>query len=116
MQRQGGGRIIHISSIAGQSGGRIAPHYAASKAGMLGLTYFMARELGSDSITVNAVTPAGIPTDMLRDLGLGGLSGRPIPRKGTPDDVAAAVSFLASAEAGFITGEVISVSGGGFIG
>lgn len=115
MIRQGGGRIVNIASVAGQTGGAIGPHYAASKAGMIGLTRFMARELGPASITVNAIAPAGILTDMLRQLDLKG-SARPIPRAGTPMDVGAAVRFLASEDAGFITGQVLAVNGGSFIG
>lgn len=116
MQAQGAGRIINIASIAGQTGGAIGAHYAASKAGMIGLTRFMARELGPDKITVNAVAPSGVPTDLLRQLDLEPSTQRPIRRLGTPEDIAAAVSFLASDEAGFITGQVLGVNGGSFIG
>jgi 3-oxoacyl-[acyl-carrier protein] reductase len=116
MRAQIGGRIINITSIAGQTGGRIGPHYAASKAGLIGLTRFMARELGSAGITVNAIAPAGIQTDMLRELALHPAPERPVSRAGVPEDVAAAVQYLVSEQAGFITGQVLSINGGSFIG
>jgi 3-oxoacyl-[acyl-carrier protein] reductase len=116
MQRQGWGRIINLTSIAGQTGGRIGPHYAASKAGLMGLTRFMARELGPHGITVNAVSPSGIPSDLLDQLGLSPSAERPARRVGTPADVAAAVVYLASEAAGYVTGQELSVNGGSFIG
>lgn len=114
MRSQGGGRIIFMSSVAGQSGGAIAPHYAASKAGMLGLMRFMARELGPDRITVNAIAPAGIPTDIFRDIGMQPGRG-PLDRIGHVDDIATAVSFLVSDGAGYMTGQTLSINGGAFI-
>jgi 3-oxoacyl-[acyl-carrier protein] reductase len=111
------GRIVNISSIAGQTGGAIGPHYAASKAGILGLTRFMARELAPHGITVNAIAPAGIPTDLLTAMGRAGesLSARPVGRAGTPEDVAAAAVFLASDASGYITGQTLSVNGGSWM-
>ncbi len=108
------GRIINISSIAGQTGGRIGPHYAASKAGLLGLTKFMAQELAPYGITVNAAAPSGVPSDLITQGGSDpqALANRPVGRAGTPDDVAAAVVFLASEAAGYITGQTLSVNGG----
>ena len=116
MQRQGKGRIINITSIAGQTGGMIGPHYAASKAGLMGLTRFMARELGPHGLTVNAVSPAGVPSDLLTQLGLPPNADRPVRRVGQPADVAAAVCYLASEEAGYVTGQELAVNGGSFIG
>ena len=114
MRALGSGRIIHISSIAGQAASRIGPHYAASKAGMLGLMRFMARELGPDHITVNAVAPAGIYTEIFDDIGMKPSNGL-LDRAGQPEDVAAAVSYLASDAAGYVTGHTISVNGGSFM-
>ena len=114
MRAQGGGRIIHVSSLAGQAASGIGPHYAASKAGMLGLMRFMARELGPDRITVNAVAPAGIPTEIFDTLGMKPGRG-PLDRSGTPEDVAAAVSYLASDDAGYVTGDTISLNGGAYM-
>jgi 3-oxoacyl-[acyl-carrier protein] reductase len=116
MKGQNFGRIINLSSIAGQTGGGIGPHYAASKAGIIGLTRFMARELGSFGITVNAIAPSGIPTDLLFDLGFEPNANRPVGRFGNLGDVAAAVNYLASDSASYVTGQVISVNGGSFIG
>jgi 3-oxoacyl-[acyl-carrier protein] reductase len=116
MQRQRWGRIINITSIAGQTGGQIGPHYAASKAGLVGLTRFMARELGPNNITVNAVSPSGIPSELLDRLGLAPSAARPVGRVGTPQDIAAAVCYLAAEEAGYVTGQELAVNGGSFIG
>lgn len=116
MQRQGSGRIINITSIAGQTGGVIGPHYAASKAGLMGLTRFMARELGPHGITVNAVAPSGVPSDLLTQLGLPPSADRPVRRVGQPADVAGAVCYLASEAAGYVTGQELAVNGGSFIG
>lgn len=116
MQRAGGGRIIHMTSIAGQTGGGIGPHYAASKAGVIGLTRFMATELGPHGITVNAISPSGVPTELLSNLGMQPNDRRPVRRVGTPEDIAAAVSYLASAAAGYVTGQVLSVNGGSYYG
>lgn len=118
MSAQHYGRIINISSIAGQTGGRIGPHYAASKAGLLGLTRFMARELAPRGITVNAIAPSGIQSDLLAQTGADPtmLADRPVGRAGAPGDVAAAVVFLASEAAGYITGQTLGVSGGLWMG
>ena len=110
------GRIISISSVVGQSGNPGQANYAASKAGLIGFTKALAREVASRGITVNVVSPGMIETDMT-----GGLDATvretlatqiPIGRFGTPADVAAAVCFLASDEAAYITGQVLSVNGG----
>jgi 3-oxoacyl-[acyl-carrier protein] reductase len=116
MQRERWGRIINVTSIAGQTGGVIGPHYAASKAGLMGLTRFMARELGPSGITVNAVSPSGIPSALLDQLGLAPSADRPVRRVGQPADVAAAVCYLASEAAGYLTGQELAVNGGSFIG
>jgi len=109
-------RIINITSVVGQAGNAGQANYAASKAGLIGLTKSMAQEMASRHITVNAVSPGFIETDMT-----GGLSDEikanvldaiPVRRLGKAEDVAAAVRFLASEEAGFITGHVLAVNGG----
>jgi 3-oxoacyl-[acyl-carrier protein] reductase len=115
MVRQRGGRIINLSSRAYLGSPKMA-HYAASKAGILGLTRCMAMELGSYGITVNAVAPSQIDTEMLRSISGGFIEDRiqkvPLRRLGLPEDIAHAVVFLASAEASYITGEVLHVTGG----
>jgi len=116
MMRERWGRIINITSVVGQAGNAGQANYAASKAGLIGLTKSMAQEMASRHITVNAVSPGFIETDMT-----GGLSDEikakvldaiPVRRLGKAEDVAAAVRFLASEEAGFITGHVLAVNGG----
>jgi 3-oxoacyl-[acyl-carrier protein] reductase len=104
------GRIINISSIAAFSGGIVGPHYTASKAGMIGLTHYYARALIGHGITVNAVAPALIDTDMLRKNLVTDASMIPMGRFGTPDEVAEAVDFFISN--GFVTGQTIQVNGG----
>jgi 3-oxoacyl-[acyl-carrier protein] reductase len=118
MMAQRWGRIINISSIAGQTGGHLGAHYAAAKAGLLGLTKFLARETARWGITVNAVAPSGIPTDLLLQTGVDSatLAQRPAGRAGTPEEVAAAVLFLASDAAAYITGQTISLNGGLWMG
>ncbi len=116
MKQAGFGRIINLTSIAGQTGGGIGPHYAASKAGVIGLTRFMANELGPDGITVNAVSPSGVQTELLTSLGFQPNDRRPVRRIGTPEDIAAAVRYLASDSASYVTGQVLSVNGGIYFG
>jgi 3-oxoacyl-[acyl-carrier protein] reductase len=116
MMRNRWGRIINIASVVGQAGAAGQANYAASKAGLIGLTKSLAQEMGSRGITVNAVAPGYIETDMTKVLPeevkqkiLGSV---PLARIGTPDDVAAAVKFLAGEDAGYITGHVLAVNGG----
>ncbi|CAH9018445.1 3-oxoacyl-ACP reductase FabG [Candidatus Nitrosacidococcus sp. I8] len=116
MLKSSWGRIINISSVVGIMGNRGQTNYAASKAGMIGFTKSLAREVGARGITVNAIAPGFIETDMTDVLtnsqkeGL--LSNIPLNRLGNVQDIAAAVAFLASSEAGYITGETINVNGG----
>jgi len=120
MLKQRWGRIINITSVFGQTGQAGQANYAAAKAGLIGLTMAMAREVASRSITVNAVAPGYIETAMTE-----GLSGElkskvsemiPLGRPGSDMDVAQAVRFLASEEAGYITGHVLKVNGGMLMG
>lgn len=110
------GSIINISSMWGQVGGSCEVHYSAAKAAVIGLTKALAKELGPSHIRVNCIAPGVIDTDMnaihgpevLQELA----QEAPLERLGTPEDVAAAVSFLAGAQASFITGQVLGVNGG----
>ena len=110
------GRIINITSVIGQIGNAGQSNYAASKAGIIGLTKSMAKELGSRNITVNAVAPGYITTDMTNELNDEVKEQMklsiPLGRLGAPDDVANLVCFLASDEAGYITGQTFNVDGG----
>jgi 3-oxoacyl-[acyl-carrier protein] reductase len=116
MVKQRGGRIINISSVSGLLGLAGQANYAASKAGLVGLTKTLARELASRNITANVVAPGFIETDMTavlsEDIKKGALSQIPQGRMGAGDDIAAAVAFLASPEAAYITGQVLAVDGG----
>ncbi len=110
------GRIVNISSVSGLTGNAGQANYAASKAGLLGLSKSLARELASRNITVNVVAPGFIATDMtdvlpeqIKSAVLGGI---PLGKFGDPEDIAAAVAFLASAEAKYITGQCLTVDGG----
>ena len=118
------GRIVYISSSSTQTGSPNMAHYIASKAGVVGLTKALAVELGPRGITVNNVPPGSVDTPMLRALeAKGGMPGgaeafgqrNPVRRLGTPEDMAAAVAFLASEEAGYITGHTLSANGGRYL-
>jgi len=120
MMKQKYGRIINITSVVGAMGNAGQCNYAAAKAGIIGLTRSLARELISRNITVNAVAPGFIETEMTLSLPEKArqelLTEIPAGRYGTPGDVASAVKFLASDEAGYVTGQVIHVNGGMFMG
>ena len=116
MMKRRWGRIINIASIVGITGNKGQANYAASKAGLIGLTKSVAKELGSRNILVNAVAPGFIETDMTAAMtpeARAALSGQiPLERLGTPQDIAGMVAFLASDLAGYITGQVLVVDGG----
>jgi 3-oxoacyl-[acyl-carrier protein] reductase len=116
MLKQRGGRIISISSVVGQTGNPGQANYAASKAGLIGFSKAVAREVASRGITVNVVAPGLVATDMTAAITARAQeewTGQiPLGRIGTPQDVAAAVCFLASDEASYITGQVLAVNGG----
>jgi 3-oxoacyl-[acyl-carrier protein] reductase len=116
MMRERWGRIVNISSVVGEKGNPGQANYVASKAGLIGLTKSLALEVGSRNITVNAVAPGFIGTDMTHELSAElkqkMIDLTPLKRMGTPDEIAAAVKFLASDEAAFITGHVLDVNGG----
>jgi 3-oxoacyl-[acyl-carrier protein] reductase len=120
MLKQRWGRIINVTSVFAQMGQAGQANYAASKAGLIGLTMAMAREVGSRNITCNAVAPGFIATAMTdvlpAELKETGLKMVPLGRIGTPEDVAGAVSFLASDEASYITGHVLNINGGMLMG
>jgi 3-oxoacyl-[acyl-carrier protein] reductase len=110
------GRIINIASVVGSTGNPGQTNYSATKAGILGFTKSLAREIGSRNITVNAVAPGFIDTDMTRELAeeqrAALVSQIPLSRLGDPEDIANAVAFLAGPEASYITGETLHVNGG----
>lgn len=113
------GRIVNISSVIGRMGNRGQANYAASKAGIIGLTQTLAKEFADKGVTVNAVAPGFIGTDMLKSVPakimVKVLAQIPMGRLGKPEEVASAVSYLVSPEAGYITGQVIDINGGLYI-
>ncbi len=116
MMKQRYGRIINISSVSGQAGQVGQTNYSASKAGLIGFTKALAREVASRQITVNAVAPGFIPTALTNELAPELkdmiLKATPLGRMGKPEEIASAVAFLASEEAAYITGQVLAVDGG----
>jgi 3-oxoacyl-[acyl-carrier protein] reductase len=116
MLKQRSGRIVNISSIAGVGGNAGQTNYSASKAGVLGFTKALAKEVGSRNITVNAIAPGYIPTELSStipaELLAKGMELMPLGHPGTPEDIANAVAFLVSDEANYITGQVLCVDGG----
>lgn len=126
MQKAQWGRIINISSSSAQSGAAKMAHYSASKGGMIALTKTLAVELGADNITVNTIPPRLIMQTVMSEkmLGTGGemqkareamAKAGPVPREGEPNDIAGAAAYLASDEAGYVTGQIIGVNGGRYI-
>jgi 3-oxoacyl-[acyl-carrier protein] reductase len=120
MLKQRWGRIINVTSVFGQTGQAGQANYSASKAGLIGLTMAIAREVGSRNITCNAVAPGFIATAMTdglsEEIKQSGLKMIPLARIGTPEDVAGAVRFLSSEEASYITGHVLNINGGMLMG
>jgi 2-hydroxycyclohexanecarboxyl-CoA dehydrogenase len=115
------GRVVTLSSVGGLRGGPNLAHYAAAKAGVIGFTKALALEMGAHGITANAVAPGLVDTPMLRGSGIPpavleqSLRHVPLGRLGTPEDVAAVCAFLVSEEAAFVTGQVVSPNGGGWL-
>ena len=120
LMKRRGGRIVNVTSVVGFTGNAGQANYAAAKAGIVGFTRALAKELGGRSITVNAVAPGFIDTDMTRDIGFEQrarlLEQVPLGRLGSPEEIAAAVAFLASPGAGYITGVTLHVNGGMYMG
>ncbi len=112
MIRERFGRVINIASVVGRRANPGQANYAASKAGLIGLTGTLAAEVARRGVTVNAVAPGFIETEMTEGVGRDLLDAVPARRAGTPEDVAACVSFLASPEAGYVTGTTLTVDGG----
>ena len=116
MTKARNGRIINITSVVGLTGNAAQANYAAAKAGMVGLTKSLAKEFGGRNVTVNAVAPGFITTDMTSDLPdaikAAALQSIPLARFGEPEDIANAVAFLASGQAAYVTGQVLTVDGG----
>jgi 3-oxoacyl-[acyl-carrier protein] reductase len=106
------GRVVNVASVVGQRANPGQANYAAAKAGLVGMTKTIAAEVARRGVTVNAVAPGLIETDMTADLGNGLLEAVPARRAGTPDEVAAAVRFLASEQASYVTGTTLTVDGG----
>jgi 3-oxoacyl-[acyl-carrier protein] reductase len=113
MREQGWGRIINLSSVAAHIGGVVGPHYAASKAGMIGLTHFYAAALVKEGITVNAISPALVDTEMVRSNPNARPDLIPVGRFGRPEEVAEVVVMLA--RNGYITGQTLHVNGGWYM-
>jgi 3-oxoacyl-[acyl-carrier protein] reductase len=116
MEGRGSGRIINMSSVAATSGLEGAPHYSAAKAGMLGLTRSVAREVGAAGVTVNAIAPGYIETPMTSPLSpvvkQMWMMNTPLKKSGQPEDIAAAALYLASEDGRFVTGQILSPNGG----
>ncbi len=116
MMRQRYGRIVNVTSVAGISGNAGQANYASAKAGIIGLTKTVAKELGGRQITCNAIAPGLVLTDLTADLPQNmfdqAVERTPLGRTGTVEDMAAAVAYLASEEAGFVTGQVLAIDGG----
>ena len=116
MMRNRWGRIVNMASVVGQAGGAAQANYAASKGGLIAMTKALAQEMGSRNITVNAIAPGYIETDMTRvlpeEVKAKYLAQIPLARPGQPEDIANAVKFLVSEESAYITGQVLAVNGG----